>query len=291
MKPFLCTDVTNDKNNKTVNGQEFVCQQSNQAFLQSYESACRQYDEQRKKVSKKVLPYLVVFSILYLAVAIVFLFLIKKTPDIVFDSELGKTLFMVSGIVICAIIVLFFQHLNKKTINKAKDNKDYEYTNSKRLLALNAVLEDLQVPQDAFDVDVLSFSYKDKDGQISRNKLKKVALCSFRLWTDENNLYLADANTKYCFEKNSFVSIKKHYTGADVYFADEYIEHDSIEQTRDVAYYKGNYSIGCYYLLNYDDGTRQTCIYITQFGLASFEKATGLVFKEDIARTKPWRVK
>ena len=291
MKPFLCTDITINKKNKTKNGQEFVCKQTNEVFAQSYQSACKQYDEQNKKASKKAMPFLIIISLMELVFLVGIIFLLKLKYDEWFNSDLGMLLFMIIALTIGVGWPFFIRFLSKKPINKAKDNNDYQYANSKRLIALNAILEDLQVPQDTFDVDLLSFGYKDKEGNISRNKLKFVELYPFRLWADEKNVYLADLDKKYCFEKSSFVSIKKHYTGADVRFADKYVEYDSLDQTRGVSYYKGAYSISCYYLINYDDGTNQTCIYITQFGLESFEKATGLVFKEDMARTKPWRVK
>ncbi len=290
MKPFLCTDVTNDKQNKVQNGQEFVCQQTNEAYLQSYESTCRQYDEQNKKARKKASPVLFLFAIVEIIFIAGILILFRVVYNTL-DNEDTMILSLIGIMVVFTVITAMYPRFKSKRVKKAGNSNEYQYAKAKRLAALQAIMDDLKVPQDAFDVDLLAFSYKEKEEKISRKPLKTVALVPFRLWNDDDKVYLADKNTKYCFEKSGFNCIKKNYNSTSIYFADDYIEYDSLEQTRGVVYYKGDYSVGYSYMIYYDDGTKQTCIYITDFGLKSFEKATGLVFKEDIARTKPWRVK
>ena len=290
MKPFLCTDVTNDKNNKTVNGQEFVCQQSNPAFLQSYESACRQYDEQSKKANTKASPFVVLFAFVEIVFVIGIVVFAKFLQNTLLDED-AFILSLMGIMVVFTVVSVLYPRYKIKRVKKAGDSKEYQYAKAKRVSALDAIMQDLQMPQDAFDVDILSFAYKEKEEKISRSPFKTAALVPFRLWCDQDKVYIADKSTKYCFEKSSFNCIKKNYNSTSIYFADKYTEYNSLDSTRGVVYYKGDYSVSCSYVVYYDDGTKQTCIYITQFGLESFEKATGLVFKEDIARTKPWRVK
>ncbi len=290
MKHFLWTNVTNDKQSTVQNGQEFVCQQTNEAYLQSYESACRQYDEQNKKARKKASPVSFLFTIIEIIFIAGILILIKVLYN-TSDNEDITILSMIGIMVAFTVITAMYPRFKSKRVKKAGDSNEYQYAKAKRLAALQAIMDDLRAPQDAFDVDLLIFSYKEKGEKVSKNPLKAAALVPFRLWSDDDKVYLADKTTKYCFEKSGFNCIKKNYNSTKIYFADKYTEYNSLDQTRCVIYYEGTYSVICSYMVYYDDGTKQTCIHITQFGLESFEKATGLVFKEDLARTKPWRIK
>ena len=119
----------------------------------------------------------------------------------------------------------------------------------------------------------------------------KYKLFAYSLWSDDEHVYLANKSTKYVFDKKGFGNITKKYNSISVEFGDPCVEYSSYDNTRGISYYKGEFTAFFHYVFDYDDGANQTCIYITHFGLESFEKATGLVFKEDMARTKPWRVK
>ena len=79
-----------------------------------------------------------------------------------------------------------------------------------------AVFREMNVPDDAKAVDVLYFFYKEKNGEIKIVEKSPAAQCfnpEFRVFADEENLYLANLEGKYVFPLSSFVkthTVKKN---------------------------------------------------------------------------------
>lgn len=85
MKPFLCTDITTNKKNKTKDGQEFACGCPNEAYSSAYEKICNQLDKMQKDNEKKLLVWMGIsffFTIVWFAI---FYYLMEAT-DWWFDN-------------------------------------------------------------------------------------------------------------------------------------------------------------------------------------------------------------
>ena len=78
---------------------------------------------------------------------------------------------------------------------------------------MSAIFDELDVPHDAQEVDVLTFFYKEKGGEC-RVCEKTMQMNShfnpiFRLFFDDENLYLANLDGKYTFPRVSLRGIRR----------------------------------------------------------------------------------
>ena len=77
---------------------------------------------------------------------------------------------------------------------------------------VDAIFAELSVPSNAREVDVLSFRYKEKNGKLKHilkgNSVFNYLTLVYRVFADEENLYLVDADGKYAFPKASLKAIR-----------------------------------------------------------------------------------
>lgn len=214
MKPFLGIDLTLNKKNEQFNGDEFLVQKPSSALSKSLEAST---DKAEKTIenSKLPLPLRIVQFICGIAALLIASSILKADVSLTEGYHNAPGLFWAAGV--CAVLWLILWLCSKQKAKTILDTDESTQTFSHLDGVANAVYAELAVPDDAKDIDVLSFFYKIKDGEIKvQEKGMQVFQYfnpEFKIFSDEGNLYLANLEGKYAFPLSSIVkmhTVKKH---------------------------------------------------------------------------------
>ncbi len=214
MKPFLGIDLTTNKKNEQINGEEFVVAKPALSLTQSLESSSENVEETIEK-SKLSLPIRIGHWICGAVGAIVTIGILKAL-----DGEDGVTLsqayqnaswlFWLGGACLVAWALL-------KVISIRKEKSVFETEESSQVFnnldkTCDAILADLKVPKDSKEIDILSFFYKVKGDNIKVCE-KGLHIAPFfnpifNIFADSENLYLANLEGKYAIPLSTTKAIK-----------------------------------------------------------------------------------
>lgn len=214
MKPFLGIDLTTDKKNETFNGSEFLVQKPSAILSQSFEDSSDKAEETLQK-SKLPLPLRIVRSICGFAAVIVICGILRADVTLPEVYQNAPWLCWVGGISFVIWLVLWL--LGKQKEKSVLDTDESAQTLSHLEGASLAIYNELSVPEDAKDVDILMFFYKIKDGEIKVHEkgmqIAKYINPEFKVFADSENLYLVNLEGKYAFPLSDITKIhtvKKH---------------------------------------------------------------------------------
>ena len=214
MKPFLGINLTLNKKNEQFNGNEFLVQKPSSALSKSLEESTNKAEKTIEK-SKLPLPLRIVQFVSGIAAMLIAGGILKADASLAEGYHNAPWLFWAAGI--CAVLWLILwlcgNHKAKSVLDTDESMQTFSYLDG----VAHAVYSELAVPEDAKDIDILSFFYKIKDGEIKvQEKGMQVFQYfnpEFKIFTDEENLYLANLEGKYAFPLSSIVKIhtvKKH---------------------------------------------------------------------------------
>lgn len=284
MKPFLGIDLTDNKNNEKNNGDEFFVAKPTSAMTESYEQFSKKAYETIEN-AKLPLTLRIAQGICGFIAVIIVLGIVKAWighDDITIAQAYQNIpwLFWLGGICLSAWVIL-------KLFSKKKEKETFANDNSNQVISgLNRIGDEiyteLSVPADSKEVDILSFFYKNKNGEIKvcekgLQTAKYFNPC-FNIFKDSENLYLANLEGKYAFPLPSFKAIRT---------VDKRIEIAC--WNKDEAYNKGYYkqfkltedNLGRihfkrYHILEFIHENELWGIYIPSYELTIFEDLTGL---------------
>ncbi len=214
MKPFLGIDLTTNKKNEQINGTEFLVQTPSTALAKTLEVSS---EKAEKTVEQSKLPK--VFRIVqYVSGLTALLFasgILRGDVSLAEGYHNAPWVYWTAGISAAVWLILWLCSKAKaKTVLETEESAQ-AFTHLEG--TASAVYKELSVPDDAKDIDILLFFYKIKDGEIKvQEKALQIAQYlnpEFKIFTDEENLYLANLEGKYAFPLSSIVKIhtvKKH---------------------------------------------------------------------------------
>ena len=214
MKPFLGIDLTTDKKNEQFNGTEFLVQTPSAALANTLESSSEKA-EKTIETAKLPLLFRIIQFICGIAALLIASGILKADVSLAEGYHNAPWLYWSAGI--CAVVWLVLWLWSKQKAKTVLETEESEQTFSHLEGTANAIYKELSVPDDAKDIDILSFFYKVKDGEIKvQEKGMQVSQYfnpEFKVFTDEENLYFANLEGKYAFPLSSIVKIhtvKKH---------------------------------------------------------------------------------
>ncbi len=214
MKPFLCIDLTVDKKNEQFNGADFLVQEPSAALSQSLAVSAGKASEtiERAKLPLlfRIVQYICGITALLIAGGI-----FKADVSLAEGYQNAAWLYWTAGI--CAVVWLILWSWSKLKAKTILETDESAQTFSHLEGTTKAVYQELGVPDDAKDIDILSFLYKVKDGNIKITE-KGMQMApylnpAFKIFTDTENLYLANLEGKYAFPLSAITSVqtvKKH---------------------------------------------------------------------------------
>lgn len=211
MKPFLGIDLTTDKKNEQANGREFLAAEPSPALAQALE---RSSGKALETLEEAKLPGVlrVIQWVCGAAALLVGLGIIRALPKVSIQQayQNAPVLFWIVGICLPVWLVLKLLSVRREKTVLGQDESAAALSNLEGVQ--RAVYQELAVPADAREVDLLSFYYKEKNGDI-RPTEKGMQMATylnpvFRVFADEKNLYIANLEGKYAFELSEIVGIR-----------------------------------------------------------------------------------
>lgn len=284
MKPFLCVDLTQDKNNEKSNSEAFIASRISSGTLQSLERVSGEAADLGEKASLSK-PLRILHGALGviggIAAMIIFRTVIREGISIADIYNNFPAIFWIAGVCLALFGGLtWFAQKKRKTVSESEENKLV----SDRIEGIcNLAYSELAVPLNAPDVDILSFFYKTKNGEPvpKTKKLMPTPYNNFeyKIFTENGNLYVADLECKYeiplsCLKRIKTVNKRigvplwnkeTHYTQG------EYKEY-KITDNNDTKciYFKP------YHILEFEYNNEVWGIYFPCYDLSTFEKVTGI---------------
>ena len=206
MKPFLGIDLTTNRKNDQFNGAEFLAQTPSVALANMLEDSSEKA-EKTIETAKLPLLFRIIQFVCGFAALMITAGILKADVSLAEGYHTAPWLYWIAGI--CAIVWLVLWLLSKQKAKTVLDAEESEQTFSHLEGTADAIYKELSVPDDAKDVDILSFFYKIKNGEM---KPVEKAFAThfnpeFKIFTDEENLYLANLEGKYAFPLSSIVKI------------------------------------------------------------------------------------
>lgn len=282
MKPFYGIDLTQNKKNEIANGEEFLVAEPSDAMAQALENSAEGLDttieKARAPMAMRVAQWIGgavgTFSV------IVIIRLIGKgvTLGEIFRNQ--PWLLLGAGVGLALWSVLKF--MGNKRERRVFESDEGTQSVSRLQTTVSSVFREMGVPEDAPEVDVLSFYYKEKEGEIKvcekPMQLYSHTNCGLKIFTDSDHLYLAHTEGKFAFPLKSLQAIRRvdkkvRATGWNKEEAPNQGIYQSYKLTTD--------QYGCvhskpHYLLEFVHGGETWGVYFPCYELPVFEKLTGL---------------
>lgn len=286
MKPIFGIDVTQNKHNEELNGLNFVVAE---ATAEQTDALLEQHEGLEETIEKSKLPlWLRILKAIcgYLAL-ILGLGMIKSLPEVGLAHIFQRaTIFVLCFFFfLIAWIVLKFLSLKKETAVYKERNAEGQIEEYQQ--DLQALYESLGAPSNADTVDVLSFLYKVKDGEIkpTAHMMQTTPYVNFeaKLFATEDALCLVDTQHCFSFPKAELRAIRK----VDERIAllswnkgDEEPKKGRFKPYKLTVNQYGNVFVKSYYIMELVHDGEEWGIYFPCYEKDAFEKASGLTAEE-----------
>lgn len=284
MKPFLGIDLTTDKKNEVVNGDEFIAAKPSSTATQSLEHSAENAGEIIEK-SKLKLPLRIGQCICGFVAVFVIAGIVKAAggEDGVSLGQMYKNaswLFWLGGACLLAWGILKLTGMKRE--KSVFENRDTSDAIDDYVKAFETVFSEMSVPTDAIEVDILQFFYKVKDGNVKACEkgvqIARYINSCFVVFADSNKLYAANLEGKYEFPLSSLVSIRtvKKHIRIFGWNKEEELNKRFYEQYKITVDNNGCVNCRWYHILEISHNDEQWGIYFPSYELPVFEKLTGL---------------
>ena len=209
MKALFCVNVTNNKHNEEFDGKEFLIDQVTAAQEAALDSCTEDVEELQSEASLpkglRILKY-----ITSLAAIIGICSTIKSIGKVSFKQMFINAPAIMYGTIACAVIWGILLLIERKKNNEVSEKESTSLVMRRADATVEACYDMLGVPDNAFNTDIFMMKYKLKNGEI---KPKEQGFFTFinaelKVFADEENLYVADAISKYAFPKECLTGIR-----------------------------------------------------------------------------------
>ena len=284
MKPFLGIDLTFDKKNETMNGEEFVVARPSAAMAQTLERSMESAENTVKK-SELSLPIRIsrwIFGAIGVLALVGILRALQGEDRVTLAQayENASWIFWLGGV--CLVLWVLLKIIGARKEKAVLETDESQHTLSHFDRTCAAVFTELAVPETAKEIDLLCFFYKDKNGEVKvvEKGLQLAPYINplFRAFADDECLYLANLEARYAFPRTSIKALKTVKKTVRI-----------VEWNKDEPHNKGIYkpykldkdqygSITCkwYHILEVERDGEVWGIYIPSYELPVFEELTGL---------------
>lgn len=281
MKAFLGIDVTFNPENTTQNDLDGMVLRTHPQLIEKLDNAtCRM----GQALEKSKLPRF--FRFIH--------WLCGSVAAIVGTGVLGALFSgnIINGIrnagwlyllgLICFIVWLVLTFLIVKKQDKVLKNSESVRAKTDAETTFDTILTTLGVPLDSEEIDIFSYKYKCENGNIKihRDALQSTNFLnySFRIYKDNENLYLANTKGKYAFPLNSIRTIRT--MEEDATFPDWHKNESFTDEKYEVyGVYKNKFDVycaPCYHVLEVVYKGDLMWIYFPNYEISTIEKLTGL---------------
>lgn len=284
MKPFWGIDLTQNKKNEQVNGEEFLVQEPSSALTQSLErsseKAVTTIVNSKLPLPIRIIQWTCGFLSILIPASILRATLGEDSVSLSQAYQNVPWLFWFAGacLVIWVPLKLFSMHKEKEVLETDESKLVFEHLDN----VCEAIFSELNVPADATDVDILSFFYKIKDDKVKvcekGMQIAPYMNTPFRVFKDSENIYFANMQGKYAFPLSSLKSIKttKKSICMDDWNKEEPYNKGIYKQYKLSETNLGSIACKYYHIIKLEHNGEAWAIYIPCYELPVFEQLTGL---------------
>lgn len=285
MKPIFGIDVTTNRKNKIWNGSEFIISEISEEKIENYNDISNDFLETLEK-AKLPIWLSILKTICGLGSFIIWGGILNGSLEIGIENAYQNApwIFWLGGVLVLGYILLSTKakKLRKMVFEKeciADKNSDLDKI-------VKEMLDDLGVPEEAREVDVLGFGYKIKNEKIVACELEfslsKYRNYHYKLFLKDDKLCLADIECVYGFNLSEIKGIKTINKKINIY------PWNKEEGPREGIYKKykmtvNNYGyvfVKPYYILEIEHNGEEYGLYFPCYELEYFEKLTGMKAEE-----------
>lgn len=278
IKPLFGTDVTENKDNEQINGDEFIVAKTSEAYTEALDDASEKaYDISVKSISL-LSRFKAIIALAAVAMMLSIVITVMRTEEV--DITPLYDVLVVACVICYALTAILLFVLRSK--QKKAENSDEAVANNAEIQRLtDTVYAQLGVPAKAEKVDILCFSYKIKnDNTVCADE--EYCNISYRAFSDRQNLYLADTEGKYAVplsSVNGIVTVKRRiqcmFWNKDEKYSKGRFKQYKIRETKLCSY-----SMKAYGVLHFSHGGEIWGIYFPEYELPVFERLTGKIAVE-----------
>lgn len=284
MKPFYGIDLTNNKRNDVANGERFLVAEPSTVMAQtlegSTEKAVETFEQTKLPLALRVCQW--ICGAVGLVVVLGILKGLGKNGDLSLAQAYQNApwLFWLGGL--CLVAWAILKIVSNKRAKTVLESDEGAQAISQLETICDSVYRELSVPEDAQDVDVLSFFYKEKDGgiKVCEKPMQTYSHvnCEFKMFADSENLYLAHLGGKFAFPLSSLQAIRTEdkKVRAFGWNKDEEPNQGTYKQYKLTTDQYGCIHSKPYYILELQYDSEIWGIYFPCYELPVFEKITGL---------------
>ncbi len=284
MKPIFGIDCTENKKNDEMNLEQFLVQRPSSVMKQALDSAiesARNTDKQSKLPRVLTIAQWLCGAAAVLTIGGIVKALTKPDgPSISQAYNNAGFLFWIAGG--CLILWTILKLLGMRKAKQVWEGEDAARMGAHLETAISGIYSELGVPEQAAEVDILTYYYKLK-GEDAKPILKGMNnTCylhlSFKLFSDGEKLYFANLDGKYSIPKSALGKLHKidkriaviNWTKDEEHTEGRYSAYKIKIDNNGYVYYKPYYKLEL--LLNGEPW----CIEFPCYELPAFESVTGL---------------
>lgn len=209
MKPFLGIDITTNRKNERLNGNEFLILKPSEILSQTLAKTTEQKDVIIQK-SKMPLLLRIIKSICLFLAFICVSGLLRARVSLAEAYHNAPWIFWL--LPICVILFVLLTICEKVKSHQVLDTDENQHALATHDRVMKDILTELAVPDNAKNVDVLSCYYTERNGKIKAIEkglqVHQFSNLIFKAYRDNENLYLTNCNGKYAFPLSSLSSIR-----------------------------------------------------------------------------------
>jgi hypothetical protein len=277
MKPFYCIDLTHDKKNTKINGEEFITVKVDEKDCETYSKKGNEYYGKMLKADPLwvniVKPLSLIFGLYIMGMLLLACF--KKGFAETFASLWGL---FIAGVALLAIggALHFIMKKRKEMIYKDKSEEELEKEAKAEYLAL---LGTMGVPSYAEPIDIFHFEYKLKDGdELPMAKENCFLNTEFHAYEEGGCLKMTDGDAVYSFDIKDMKRIRTVERKISIFFWNKDVKPTDprfdpflleVDKDEHVTIYK-------MHILELEREGETFGIYFPDYELPAFERLTGL---------------
>ena len=279
MKPFLCVDLTNDKKNTTVNGDEFLTATPSLASSQSLEDSKSDANEKLEK-SKLPKPLRILQTVCGFVGFVALLGVLRSTVTFSEAYQNAPYIFWLIAVCLPAWLALVLLGIYRKKTVLSTEESTHALENLES--RMESIFSELGAPESSRDADVLVFFYKTKGD--------KVKICSkgaqvapyinpiYKVFADSENLYLVDLEGKYSIPLSCIKGIRtvKKHVRIKGWNKEAVFNKGIYQQYKMNTDQYGTIHCGYYHIMDFERDGEAWEMYIPCYELPLFERLTGV---------------
>lgn len=278
IKPIFCIDVTADKKNDVVNGAEFVARTVTAGQKDEYEETRVQLE---KTINKSQLPLWLRIAKLIMGGFSIIVFAACIKPG--FETAWRNASYLIISAIVCAALWVILHVYSKSKEKKVLTEEDVIGQLEKIDENTNSILEELNVPAYAEDVDVLVFKYKMKNGEMrpfTHAMQTTPYICiNLKIFATEDELCISDVENVYYFKKTdikSIITVDKRI-GISTWNKEEEPRKGRFAPYKMTVSNTGDVYFKPYYILEIEIENQSYGLYFPCYELGVIERFTGLM--------------